>query len=37
VDAHAEPDGTIEEKLGGQVLVNGETCMVSGKSTLRRQ
>jgi len=32
-----QSDGTIEEKLGGQVLVNGETCMVSGKSTLRRQ
>jgi hypothetical protein len=30
-------DGTLEEKLGGQVWLNGQVCMLSGKSTLMRR
>jgi hypothetical protein len=31
-----KPDGTIEEILSGQVLVQGQLCMMSGKSRLVR-
>jgi len=32
-----QADGTLEEHLGGQVSVNCEPCLISGKSILRRQ
>jgi hypothetical protein len=32
-----QPDGTLLEKLGGQVWVDGEPCEISGGSTLVRQ
>lgn len=30
-------DGTVDEKLGGTVALGGESCLVSGRATLRRQ
>ena len=32
-----QADGTLEEKLGGRIWLNGEACMLSGKSTLMRK
>jgi hypothetical protein len=32
-----QPDGTLREKLGGQVWLRGEACMISGTSTLVHQ
>jgi hypothetical protein len=32
-----QPDGTLKEKLGGQVWFDGESCEISGGSTLVRQ
>jgi hypothetical protein len=32
-----QPDGTLREKLGGRILMNGEVCTISGGSTLVRQ
>jgi len=32
-----QPDGTLREMLGGQVVVGGELCTISGGSTLVRQ
>jgi len=32
-----KPDGTLEEKLGGQVSMSGESCTLFGKSTLTRE
>jgi hypothetical protein len=32
-----QPDGTLQEKLGGQVWMGGEACMISGTSTLMHQ
>jgi hypothetical protein len=32
-----QPDGTLREKLGGRILMNGDVCTISGGSTLVRQ
>jgi hypothetical protein len=32
-----KPDGTLQEKVGGQIWLNGQACMLSGTSTLVRQ
>jgi hypothetical protein len=32
-----QPDGTLLEKLGGQVWLDGQPCQISGGSTLVRQ
>jgi hypothetical protein len=32
-----QPDGTLQEKLGGQIWLRGEACMISGTSTLVHQ
>lgn len=32
-----QPDGTLAEKLGGQVWIDGAPCEISGGSTLARQ
>jgi hypothetical protein len=32
-----QADGTLREKLGGRILMNGEVCTISGGSTLVRQ
>jgi hypothetical protein len=32
-----QPDGTLEEKLGGAISQGGQSCTISGRATLRRQ
>ena len=32
-----QPDGTLREKIGGQVVISGEICTISGGATLARQ
>jgi hypothetical protein len=32
-----QPDGTLQEKLGGTFWRNGEACIISGGSTLVHQ
>jgi hypothetical protein len=32
-----QPDGTLQEKLGGRIWLNGEACMIAGASVLMHQ